>query len=125
MHVQSLAGKTPEEVHSTLGNPRSGSAEEAGTAMYRDGISVRYRSGRAQRIQSASLGEYRFGPEVLRLFGIAHPPPPTRVENGVLWWERGAIPPFAVVTLHPHPRHGRTVDYVNFFVSASRADSVF
>lgn len=120
--VTRVAGRTPAEVAAVLGPPLHDPGEFRDAVSYPRGISVRYRQGRADRIQAAVLGQYRAGPEVLLLFGI-DAPPPTHRDPGRLRWEGGVTPPFAVITLHTHPRLRGGTDYVDFFVSGETGDS--
>lgn len=119
-----LAGQPRSVVDAALGARISGSAGDR-DVMYRSGVHVQYRDGRAARFQAASLGQFRFGPEVLLLFGIQHPPPPTERTPTMLRWDAFAIPPFRNVIIHTHPRLRGGTDYVNLFTAAVPEDSVF
>lgn len=122
--VSHIVGQPPRVVDSLLGTPLGSAGGYRGNVQYQNGLSVGYREGRAEWIQASALGGYRYGAEVLRLFGL-RAVAPSAVEGRTMRWSAGAAAPFAAITMHTHERlHGGT-EYVNFFSPRFPADSVF
>lgn len=123
--LPALAGATRARVQARLGAPLYPVVTDSQTVLYRDGVNIRFRDGRASWMQVTTLYRYRFGPEVLMVLGVRPVPSPTQRGHNLLRWNDHAVPPFAVVTLHANPRHPERADYANFYVMPKPVDAPF
>lgn len=125
--LHQVAGRTPAEVAAVLGAPTSAlPASDGHFVRYSKAVTILYRHGVADWIQ-VHPGNFRIGPEVLRLYGF-DPPAAENPGSTPLTWGSGAVPPFAAVRMYAYPdvpgEDPSRVEYINFIMSPALADSV-